>query len=182
LVITLRPEQSAVGFDYPECSCAAAEVVAMPHLHVQAHRDSGEVSWLDDCPPPHSGRATLFQPPAPTARLSVNLPPCKPHGGINTDWAGHKCATLRESAKAAQTSQTQAETPKPQPQPPKAKADTGGTVGQAASGSHAPKDGSWAFEVAIVLSLALAFVVVRRIVLELLFEDDVGGVERDDAV
>jgi hypothetical protein len=61
--------------------------------------------WPDDCPPPYY-RRVIFTHPAPAhARVALQLPPCQPHAGVNTDWSGDKCALLhRNSSHALLTS------------------------------------------------------------------------------
>jgi hypothetical protein len=210
-------EPVAVRLSCPDAFAFAAEVAAMSH--VRLHREPWGYYWFDDCPPPHLGRKAVDQPPA-HARLTVELPPCKPQGGINTDWSGNKCA-LREGPNqdALPTPQTRPEAPQTQQQAPPAKADAGtagqagggndasdalpapqtrpeapqtqqqappakadaGTVAQASGGNHASTVGTIGFDVAVALGLALAFVVVRRTVLDL-FGDDEREVERGDGV
>jgi len=202
----------------PRGFCIAAAVAAISHLYGRMHRDPWRYYEFDDCPPPHIGRKVVEQPPA-RARLTVELPPCKPHGGINTDWSGNKCATRREhsSQVALSTPQTRPEAPSKE-QIPKSKADAGtsgqssgndasgaiptpqarpetsktqqqtpnakanvGTVGQSSGENHTSMAGTIGFDVAVALSLALAFFIVRRFVLNLLGDAE-PGVERDDAV
>jgi hypothetical protein len=171
-------EPVAVRLSCPDAFAFAAEVAAMSH--VRLHREPWGYYWFDDCPPPHLGRKAVGQPPA-HARLTVELPPCKPQAGINTDWSGNKCA-LREGPNqgALPTPQTRPEAPQTRQQAPPAKADAG-TVAQASGGNHASTVGTIGFDVAVALSLALAFVVVRRTVLDL-FGDDEREVERGDGV
>jgi hypothetical protein len=163
--------------------------------------------WPDDCPPPYHGRVTFTHPPPAHARVAVQLPPCQPHAGTNTDRSGNSCAALHNSSSYAllpapparpqasqpvpsaspQTSQptspaqphasqptpSQPAPPAPpqgsQPSPPKPAADPV-TVGQVAP-DHVHQQtvlSSLGWDVAIGLGLALAFVVVRRFVLDLI--------------
>ena len=69
----------------------------MSHLDVRPYQYNWDYDWSDDCPPPPHSRVTFTPPPA-RARPSVDLPPCKPHGGVNTNWSGNKCAELSESS------------------------------------------------------------------------------------
>lgn len=211
-----RPEPAAVQLCYPDALyCCGSRGDVASHLYGRMHRDLWRYYELDDCPPPHIGRKAVEQPPA-RARLTVELPPCKPHGGINTDWSGNKCATRREDSSqvalstpqtrpeapskeqipkskadagtsgqssgndasgAVPTAQARPETSKTQQQTPSAKANVG-TVGQSSGENHASTAGTIGFDVAVALSLALAFFIIRRFVSDL-FGD---GVERDDAV
>ena len=180
------------------------------------HRDPWRYYEFDDCPPPHIGRKVVEQPPA-RARLTVELPPCKPQGGIHTDWSGNKCA-LREASNqtALPTPQTRPEAPNKEQQIPKADAGTSGqtsgndasdavptpqarpeashtqqqtpnakadvgTVGRSSGENHASMAATIGFDVAVALMLALAFVIIRRLVLDP-FGGAEPGVERDDAV
>jgi hypothetical protein len=57
--------------------------------------------WPDDCPPPYY-RRVIFTHPAPAhARVALQLPPCQPHAGVNTDWSGGKCALLHRNSSYA---------------------------------------------------------------------------------
>ena len=69
----------------------------MSHLHVRPYQCNWDYDWSDDCPPPPHSRVTFTPPPA-RARPFVDLPPCKPHGGVNTNWSGNKCAELSEGS------------------------------------------------------------------------------------
>jgi hypothetical protein len=181
----------------------------MSHRH--AHRSSHwQDSWgyyeFDDCPPRHVARTAVYQPPV-RARLTVELPPCKPQGGVNTDWSGNKCAALRESPlelptlrpkvsntpDGGLTSETGAgnnsdavmpqagpEAPKTQ-QPAKQVTPEVGVLGQA-RGDDPSTFGTIGFYVVVALLLALALIVVRRIVFAVFGPfGGLRGMERDDA-
>jgi hypothetical protein len=102
----------------PQCFFVTGEVV-MWH-HVRPPQYAWGYDWPDDCPPPCCGRVTFTYPPA-HARVAVQLPPCKPHAGINTDWSGNKCAMLHKSSSyallPAPPAQSQASQPAPSAQP-----------------------------------------------------------------
>jgi hypothetical protein len=122
--------------------------------------------------------------------LIVEVPPCKPQGGINTDWSGNKCSILPVGAKqsALLVPQARPEVPKMEQSAPQAteqpapqvKPDVG-TVGQSrtSQSDHAPTFSTLGFDIAVALILALAFVVVRRFLLDPFGGEE--GVERDDA-
>ena len=162
--------------------------------HVRPPHYAWGYDWPDDCPPPYYGWVTFAHPPR--AQVAVDLPRCKPHAGVNTDWSGNKCAPLHKSSSyallPAPSAQPQASLPAPplqppasqpalpaqpktsqsappaQPTPPKPAAEPV-TVGQAAH-DHAPQAsamGNLGFDVAIGLGLALAFAVVRRFILDM---------------
>jgi len=152
--------------------------------HVRPPHYAWGYDWPDDCPPPYYGRVTFTHPPR--ARLAVDLPRCKPHAGVNTDWSGNKCAPLHKSSSYAllpappaqpQASlpalpaqpQTSQPAPPAQPTPPKPAAEPA-TVGQAAHdhAAQASAMGNLGFDVAIGLGLALAFAVVRRFILDMI--------------
>jgi len=163
--------------------------------HVRPPHYAWGYDWPDDCPPPYYGRVTFTHPPR--ARVAVDLPRCKPHAGVNTDWSGNKCAPLHKSSSyallLAPPAQPQASLPAPplqppasqpalpaqpktsqpappaQPTPPKPAAEPA-TVGQAAHdhATQASAMGNLGFDVAIGLGLALAFAVVRRFILDMI--------------
>jgi hypothetical protein len=136
----------------------------MSHLVRSTQYDWG-YDWPDDCPAPQH-RRVIFTPPPTTvttsARSSLELPPCKPHGGINTDWSGNKCAELSE-----RSSPVMLPAPAAPLQPPKL--NDPGTVDQTVQSDSPPSSmtNSLIFDVAIGLSLAVAFVVVRRAILNM---------------
>ena len=163
--------------------------------HVRMNRDPWGRVWLDDCPPPPRVVGTTSAPPLARGRLIVELPPCKPQGGVNTDWSGNKCSTLPASSyqSVLPTPETRLEAPKteqaaPQVQPtpqveqpaPQVKPDDVGTAGQARSdgGNHASWVSTIGFDVSVALILVLAFVVVRNLLLDPFGGEE--GVERDD--
>ena len=135
------------------CSRAAAEVAAMSHLHVRPYQCNWDYDWSDDCPPPPHSRVTFTPPPA-RARPFVDLPPCKPHGGVNTNWSGNKCAELSESS-----SLSVQPTPVAQQQPPKQ--DDPATADQAVQPDNQANPSSMTdnlgFDIAVGLGLVLAF-------------------------
>ena len=109
------------------------------------------------------------RPAPPPARLKVELPPCKPHDGINTDWSGNKCS-IRSSGQIADLApaspqrvvltppQTGPEAPKFEQPAPQLRPNVG-TVGQepASGDDHASmsRDG---YYLAVALILTLFFV------------------------
>jgi hypothetical protein len=102
----------------PGCFRVAGEVV-MSRLYVRPPQYDWGYDWFDDCPPP---RVTFTHRPA---RLAVQLPPCKPHAGINTDWRSGKCAVLHNDYSSyallpAPSVQSQASLPAPPPAQPEA--------------------------------------------------------------
>ena len=131
--------------------------------------------WSDDCPPPPHSRVTFTPPPA-RVRPSVDLPPCKPHGGVNTNWSGNKCAELSESS-----SLSVQPTPVAQQQLPKH--DDPATADQAVQPDNQAHPSSMTdnlgFDVAVGLGLVLAFALVRSAVLAMI-EKPVQDFERDD--
>jgi hypothetical protein len=182
--------------------------------HVRPAQYDWGYNWSDDCPPPYYGRVTFAHVPPAHARVALQLPPCQPRAGVNTDWSGSKCAVLHytssyalllpspptqppaspsaartqtlalhppepqasPSAPSTQTPvlqppQPQALQPAPpaQPTPPKPAAEPV-TVGQAAHDHVHPEPtmANLGFDVAVALCLALAFVVVRRFILDLI--------------
>jgi hypothetical protein len=106
------------------------------------------------------------------------LPPCKPRGGVNTNWSGNKRAELSESS-----SLPLQPTPVAQQQSPKH--DDPATADQAIQPDNQAQPSSMtdslAFDVAVGLGLVLAFALVRRAVLDMI-EKPVEQFERDDAV
>jgi hypothetical protein len=110
----------------------------MSRLYVRPPQYDWGYDWFDDCPPP---RVTFTHRPA---RLAVQLPPCKPHAGINTDWRSGKCAVLHKDYSSyallpAPSVQSQASLPAPPPAQPEAlqPAPPRATRGIAASRSSA---------------------------------------------
>jgi hypothetical protein len=107
--------RSATPPDRPDCLDAPASGRNKPSSNLLPHRlqDAGEIGmarhmrpahyvwgydWPDDCPPP-SYRRVIFTHPAPAhARVALQLPPCQPHAGVNTDWSGHTCALLHRNS------------------------------------------------------------------------------------
>jgi hypothetical protein len=157
----------------------------MSHLHVRPYQYNWDYDWSDDCPPPPHSRVTFTPPPAP-ARPFVDLPPCKPHGGVNTDWSGNKCAELSESSSlSVQPTPVPSVQPTPvaQQQPPKH--DEPATADQAIQPDNQAHPSSmtdnFGFDVAVVLGLVLAFALIRRAVLAMT-EKPEQDFERDDAV
>jgi hypothetical protein len=143
-----------------------------------------------------------FTPPPTRARPFVNLPPCKPHGGVNTDWSGNKCAELSVSSSlpvqptpvlSVQPTPVLSVQPTPVPsvqptpaaqqQPPKH--DEPATADQAIQPDNQAHPSSmtdnFGFDVAVVLGLVLAFALIRRAVLAMT-EKPEQEFERDDAV
>jgi hypothetical protein len=123
----------------------------------------------------NSDRALSAAPPART-RPSVDLPPCKPHGGVNTNWSGNKCAELSE-----RSSLSVQPTPVVQEQPPKH--DEPATADRAVQPDNQAHPSSMTdnlgFDVAVGLGLVLAFALVRSAVLAMI-EKPVQDFERDD--
>ncbi len=165
----------------------------MSRLHVRPYQYNWDYDWLDDCPPPPHSRVT-FTPPPTRARPFVDLPPCKPHGGVNTDWSGNKCAELSESSSlSVQPTPVLSVQPTPVPsvqptpvvqqQPPKL--DDPVTADQAVQPDNQAHPSSmtdnFGFDVAVVLGLVLAFALIRRAVLAMT-EKPEQDFERDDAV
>jgi hypothetical protein len=156
----------------------------MSHLHVRPYQYNWDYDWSDDCPPPPHSRVTFTPPPA-RARPFVDLPPCKPHGGVNTNWSGNKCAELSESSSlSVQPTPVLSVQPTPveQQQPPKH--DEPATADQAVQPDNWAHPSSMTdnlgFDVAVGLGLVLAFALVRRAVLAMT-EKPVQEFERDDA-
>ena len=149
----------------------------MSHLHVRPYQCNWDYDWSDDCPPPPHSRVTFTPPPA-RARPFVDLPPCKPHGGVNTNWSGNKCAGLSESSSLSVQPTSVA-----QQQPPKH--DDPATADQAVQPDNQAHPSSLTdslgFDVAVGLGLVLAFALARRAVLDMI-EKPVEQFERDDAV
>jgi hypothetical protein len=143
--------------------------------YARPYRDPWGYVWLDDCPPPPRVVRIAPAPPPARERLVVELPPCKPQGGVNTDWSGNKCATrygeqIADRAASPQRvvltpPQTGPEAPKLEQPAPQVRADVG-TVGQepASGGEHASMFSGIGFYLAVALILALAFVLVRGLV------------------
>jgi len=145
--------------------------------YARPYRDPWGYVWLDDCPPPPRVVRTAPAPPPARERLVVELPPCKPHGGVNTDWSGNKCSTrIVEQVPASLTvtqnqrvvltpPQTGPEAPKLEQPAPQVRADVG-TVGRepATGGDDASMFSGIGFYLAVALILALAFVLVRGLV------------------
>jgi hypothetical protein len=165
----------------------------MSRLHVRPYQYNWDYDWFDDCPPPPHSRVT-FTPPPTRARPFVDLPPCKPHGGVNTDWSGNKCAELSESSSlSVQPTPVPSVQPTPVPsvqptpvaqqQPPKH--DEPATADQAVQPDNQAHPSSmtdnFGFDVAVVLGLVLAFALIRRAVLAMT-EKPEQEFERDDAV
>ena len=149
----------------------------MWHLHLRPYQYNWDYDWSDDCPPPLPSRVTFTPPPA-RARPSVHLPPCKPHGGVNTNWSGNKCAELSESS-----SLPVQPTPVARQQPPKH--DDPASADQAVQPDNQTHPSSMTdslgFDVAVGLDVVLAFALVRRAVLDMI-EKPEPQFERDDAV
>jgi hypothetical protein len=167
----------------------------MSHLHVRPYQYNWDYDWSDDCPPPPHSRVTFTPPPA-RARPAVDLPACKPHGGVNTNWSGNKCAELSESSSlSVQPTPVLSVQPTPVPsvqptpvaqqQPPKH--DEPATADQAVQPDNQAHPSSMTdnlgFDVAVGLGLVLAFALVRRAVLALIEKPvQEQEFERDDAV
>jgi hypothetical protein len=157
----------------------------MSRLHVRPYQYNWDYDWFDDCPPhPHS-RVT-FTPPPTRARPFVDLPPCKPHVGVNTDWSGNKCAELSESSSlSVQPTPVPSVQPTPVAQQQTPKHDEPATADQAVQPDNQAHPSSmtdnFGFDVAVVLGLVLAFAFIRRAVLAMT-EKPEQEFERDDAV
>jgi hypothetical protein len=159
----------------------------MSRLHVRPYQYNWDNDWFDDCPPPPHSRVTFTPPPA-RARPFVDLPPCKPHGGVNTDWSGNECAELSESSSlSVQPTPVPSVQPTPvaQQQPPKH--DEPASADQAVQPANQAHPSSMTdnlgFDVAVVLGLVLAFALVRRAVLAMIEKPgQEQEFERDDAV
>jgi hypothetical protein len=136
----------------------------MSHLHVRPARYDWGYDWSDDCPPPQRSRVIVTPPPAPRARASVDLPPCRPHGGVNTDWSGNKCSQLSERSSLAMMPAPVAPLQPPTLKDPAMADQTVQPDDQADSSSMTS---TLIFDVAIGLALVLAFVVARRAVLNM---------------
>jgi hypothetical protein len=149
----------------------------MSDLHVRPYQYNWDYDWSHDCSPPPHSRVTFTPPPA-RAPPSVDLPPCKPRGGVNTNWSGNKCAELSESS-----SLSVQPTPVAPQQPPKH--DDPATADQAVQPDDQAHPSSmtdtFGFAVAVGLGLVLAFALARRAVLAMM-EKPVQQFERDDAV
>jgi hypothetical protein len=135
-----------------------------------------------------------FTPPPARARPFVDLPPCKPHGGVNTNWSDNKCAELSESSSlSVQPTPVPSVQPTPvlsvqptpvaQQQPPKH--DEPATADQAVRPDNQAHPSSMTdnlgFDIAVGLGLVLAFALVRSAVLDMI-EKPADQFERDDAV
>jgi hypothetical protein len=149
----------------------------MSHLHVRPYHYNWDYDWSDDCQPPPHSQVTFTTPPA-RARTSVDLPPCKPRGGVNTNWNGNKCAELSESSGLSVQP-----APLAQQQPPKH--DDRTTADQTVQPDNPAHPSSMintiGFDIAVGLGLVLAFALVRRAVLDMI-EKPGQEFERDDAV
>jgi len=110
----------------------------------------------------------------PEAPSKEQVPKSKADAGTPGQTSGN------DSSDAIPTPQARPEASKTQQQMPNAKANVG-TVGQSSGESHASTAGTIGFDVAVALSLALAFSIIRRFLLDL-FGNAEPGVERDDAV
>jgi hypothetical protein len=157
----------------------------MSDLHVRPYQYNWDYGWSDDCPPPPHSRVTFTPPPA-RAQPFVDLPPCKPRGGVNTNWSGNKCAELSESSSlSVQPTPVLSVQPTPvvQQQPPKH--DDPVTADHALQPDNQVHPSSmtdnFGFDVAVVLGLVLAFALIRRAVLAMT-EKPEQEFERDDAV
>jgi hypothetical protein len=156
----------------------------MSHLHVRPYQYNWDYDWSDDCPPPPHSRVT-FTPPPTRARPFVDLPPCKPHGGVNTDWSGNKCAELSESSSLSVQPPVLSVQPTPVAHQQTPNPDAPATADQAVQPDNQAHPSSmtdnFGFDVAVVLGLVLAFALIRRAVLAMT-EKPEQEFERDDAV
>jgi hypothetical protein len=90
--------------------------------HVRPPQYAWGYDWPDDCAPP---RVTYTHPAPAHARVTLQLPPCQPRAGVNTDWSADKCAVLHKSSSYAfllppmqPPASLQAQPPASQPAPP----------------------------------------------------------------
>jgi hypothetical protein len=69
--------------------------------HVRPPQYDWGYDWPDDCPPLFYGPVRFTNPPPVHPRAAIELPPCTPRAGVNTDWSGNKCAPLHDDASYA---------------------------------------------------------------------------------
>jgi hypothetical protein len=165
----------------------------MSHLDVRPYQYNWDYDWSDDCPPPPHSRVTFTPPPA-RARPSVDLPPCKPHGGVNTDWSGSAELSESSSLSVRPTPVLSVQpTPVPSVQPASVAQQQPPKHDEPATADQAVQPGSQAqprsmtdnlgFDVAVVLGLVLAFALARRAILAMIEKPvQEQEFERDDAV